>query len=266
MPASPPSSRMRTGDRSGHTLDRLVDVLAALVDAGRPLSAAELAERAGLPVSSTYRLVQSLERHDFVERRPRRGVTLGLRVLELARRAEDRLEPALLEPARAPMEELAREHGESVLLTAPVGISSIGLASVESPRPIRLTYGRWRLAPMHRGASGKVLLAHLEGEQAERVIAAAAAVEPDLDVEALRGELAEIRVRGHANSHGELDPGASGVAAPILDAQGRLLAGLTVAGPTERVRPAEPALAHAVVTAARTIEAAVGDAWATCSR
>jgi IclR family transcriptional regulator, acetate operon repressor len=198
-------------------------VLAALVDAGRPLSAAELAERAGLPVSSTYRLVQSLERHGFVERRPRRGVTLGLCVLEQ------------------------------------------GLASVESQRPIRLTYGRWRLAPMHRGASGKVLLAHLEGEQAERVIADSAAVEPDLDVEALRGEPAEIRARGHANSHGELDPGASGVATPILDAQGRLLAGLTVAGPTERVRPTEPALARAVVTAARTIEAAVGDAWATCS-
>jgi DNA-binding IclR family transcriptional regulator len=121
------------------TIDRVADVLAALADGDGPLGASELAERAGLPVSSTYRLVQSLERHGFVERRRRRGIALGLRVLELARRAEDRLEPALLAPARGPMEELARECGESVLLTAPAGTRSIGLASVESPRPIRLS-------------------------------------------------------------------------------------------------------------------------------
>ncbi len=249
------------GDRTGQTVDRLVDVLAALVEAGRPLAAGELAERAGLPVSSTYRLVASLERHGFVERRPRRGVALGLRVLELARRLEDRLGPALLEPSRSPMADLARECGESVLLTAPAGISSIGLASVEGPHAIRLSYGRWRLAPMHRGASGKILLAHLDDERAADVLAAAAAAEPGLDLESLRSELAAIRRHGHAVSHGELDEGASGVAAPILDRGGRLLAGISVAGPTERVRPAEPELVGAVVAAAHRIEDAVGDAW-----
>ena len=256
------TAAFRATEGPGQTIDRVADVLAALVEADGPLGAAELAERAGLPVSSTYRLVQALERHGFVERRPRRGIALGLRVLELARRAEDRLGPALLEPARRPMEELARECGETVLLTAPVGISSIGLASVESPRPVRLTYGRWRLAPMHRGASGKVLLAHVGGEQAARVLAAAAALDPAEDVDALRQELAEIRSRGYAVSHAELDAGASGVAAPILDAGGRLLGGLTAAGPTVRIRPAEQELAQAVAAAGLMISAAVGDAWA----
>ena len=245
----------------GQTVDRVVDVLAALVDADVLLSADDLAGRAGLPLSSTYRLVQSLERHGLVERRPRRGIALGLRVLELARRAEDRLGPALLEPARTPMEELARQCGETVLLTAPAGTRSIGLLSVESTQPIRLTYGRWRLAPMHRGASGKVLLAHLEGEPAARVLAAVEALEPDRDLRALRVELAAIRERGYATSHGELDSEASGVAAPVLDPGGRLLAGLTVAGPSGRIRPAERKLVDAVVVAARRIEAAVGDAW-----
>ncbi|HKI93620.1 MAG TPA: IclR family transcriptional regulator [Gaiellaceae bacterium] len=252
---------VRASDGAGQTIDRAADVLTALGAADGPLGATELAEHAGLPLSSTYRLVQSLERHGFVERRPRRGIALGLRVLELARRAEDRLELALLEPARGPMQELARECSESVLLTAPAGVSAIGLDSVEGSRPIRLTYGRWRLAPIHRGASGKVLLAHLDAEQAGRALDAAATLEPELDFDRLRRELAEIRRRGHAVSHGELDQGASGVAAPILDPSGRLLAGVTVAGPTERVRPAEAELGTAVTAAARRIETAVGDAW-----
>jgi DNA-binding IclR family transcriptional regulator len=236
--------------RPGRSLDRFVDVLAALVDAGEPLTATEVAERAGLPLSSTYRLVQSLERHGLVERRPRGTIALGLRVLELARHVEDGLRPTLLQPARPLMQDLAREHGETVLLTAPVGTSSIGLASVDSPQPIRLTYARWRLAPLTRGASGKALLAHLDDEWAERVLATAAA---DLDVATLRAELATIRARGYAVSTGELDAGASGVAAPVFDGSRRLLAALTIAGPTERIRPAEPALARAVVAAARDI-------------
>ena len=242
-------------------VDRIVDVLSALVDADAPLAADELARRTGIPVSSTYRLVRALERHGLVERRPRRGVSLGLRVLELARRTEDRLGPTLLDPARGTMEELAREYGETVLLTAAAGTRSIGLASVESPRPMRLTYGRWRLAPMHRGASGKVLLAHLETEQAERALAAAVALEPERDLSALHRELAEIRRRGYATSHAELDAGVSGVAAPIFDPTGRLLAGLTVAGPTARIGPAEPELARAVVGAASAVAEAVARSW-----
>ncbi len=244
----------RRAPRPAQALDRFVDVLAALVDAGGPLTAAELSRRAGFPLSSTYRLVQSLERHGFVERRPRGTIALGLRVLELARHVEDRLQPALLEPARPLMEQLAREHRETVLLTAPVGTSSIGLASVDSPQAIRLTYARWRLAPLTRGASGKVLLAHLDDERIESVLAAAG---PEVDVGALREELADVRARGYAVSTGELDPGASGVAAPVLDASRRLLAGLTVAGPTERIRAAEPELARAVVEATRTLGAVV---------
>jgi DNA-binding IclR family transcriptional regulator len=252
---------VRTAEGQGQTIDRIFDVLAALLEADVPLGAAELAERADLPVSSTYRIVQSLERHGLVERRPRRGVALGLRLLELARRVEDRIERMLLEPARAPMEELARACGETVLLTAPAGTRSIGLASVASPQPIRLTYGRWRIAPLHRGASGKVLLAHLEDEEAERALAAARTLEPGLDLRALLRELAAIREQGYAVSHGELDAGASGVAAPIREATGRLLAGLTVAGPTGRVRPAEQTLARSVSDAAHRIGVAVGDAW-----
>jgi DNA-binding IclR family transcriptional regulator len=185
--------------RPGRTLDRFVDVLTTLVEAGRPMSAAELADGAGLPLSSTYRLVQSLERHGFVERQPRGTIALGLRVLELARHVEDRLLPALLGPAAPVMEELAREHGETVLLTAPVGASSIGLASVDSPQPIRLTYARWRLAPLTHGASGKVLLAHHGEDRAEEVLGSA---NGGLDIDALRAELAQIRRRGYAVSTG----------------------------------------------------------------
>ena len=243
-------------------LDRTVALLAALAEARDPLPAGELAGRCDLPVSTTYRLVADLERHGLVAREGRRGVTLGLRVLELARSVEDRVESALVEPAREVLQALAREHGETAILTAPAGAYAIGLVSFESPRhAVRLSYGRWRVAPIHLGASGKVLLAHLDEAAAERVIAAPGPHPtggPGLDAATLRAQLAETRRHGYLVTHGELDEGATAAAAPVFDARGRPVAALSLAGPTPRMRRALEAIVPAVIDGARAIAARIG--------
>jgi len=240
-----------------HVLDRTVDLLAALGDARAPLAPAELAARCGLPSSTTYRLLADLELHGLVARDGRRGVTLGLRVLDFARSLEDRLEATLVQPARDVMAALAREHGETAILTAPGGTHAMGLASVESPQhAVRLSYDRWRTAPMHLGASGKVLLAHLDAAHAERILAAPPphpAGGPGIDEATLRAQIAATRRDGYLVTHGELDDGATAVAAPVLDARGRPLAALSLAGPTARMRAALEAIVPAVVQGARAI-------------
>lgn len=247
-------------ERGTRVLDRSLAMLFALGDADAPLPLAELAGRAGLPPSTAYRLADELEGHGLIERDDG-GLALGLRILELARRIEDRLAPSLLEPARGIMRELAHEQDETVLLTAPAGRFAIGLDAVEPPRPVRLSLGRWRVAPMHLGASGKVLLAFLPERAAERVLAAVdhgvTASGERVELERLRGELAKVRERGVVVTHGELDRGISGVAAPLLAARDRPLAGLTLAGPTDRIRPEAERLKGALQEAARAIEQAL---------
>jgi DNA-binding IclR family transcriptional regulator len=238
-------------------LDRTVELLTALADAGAPVAPAALAERCDLPPSTTYRLLADLEVHGLVARDGRRGVTLGLLVLDFARSLEDLLEETLVRPAREVMHALARAHGETALLTAPGGTHAMCLASVESPQhAVRLSYDRWRTAPMHLGASGKVLLAHLDEAHAERILAAPpphpAGGEP-VDDAALRAQIAATRRDGHLVTDGELDEGATAVAAPVLDARGRPVAALSVAGPTERMRPALGAIVPAVRAGAAEI-------------
>ena len=241
-------------------LDRSLAMLFELGDADGPLPVTEVARRADLPSSTAYRLVDELEGHGLIERDDG-GLGLGLRILELARRIEDRLAPGLLEPARGIMRELAREQDETVLLTAPAGPFAIGLDSVEPPRRVRLSLGRWRVAPMYLGASGKVLLAFLPPRSAERVLAsvdgAVQASGRPVEVEGLRRELALVRERGFVVTHGELDRGVSGVAAPVLAPGGRPVAGLTLAGPTDRIGAEAERLNEAVREAARAIEQAL---------
>ena len=105
---------------------------------------------------------------------------------------------------------------------------------------------------MHLGASGKVLAAYLEPAERERLLAA-----PDDDALAASAR-ADPRPRLGDHQRRARRRGRARVAAPVLDARGRLLAGLSLAGPTERMRAAGlDAMVTAVRAAAAQIEARI---------
>jgi IclR family transcriptional regulator, KDG regulon repressor len=231
-------------------LQRAVELLGRLGDRPTELTVAELASGAGMPTSTAYRLVAELEQHGLVQRGPDRTVALGTRLVALGRSAEEALRERLVDPAREVMAALSDRLGETTLLTAPCGLEGMVLHSVETERhSVRLSYTLYRRAPMHRGASGKILAAYLDGPERERLLEAVGSP-------SLRRELQRIRRDGFAFTVGELDAGAAALAAPILDRRGRIAAGLSVAGPAERVAADPERLRPVVLEAAQTIERA----------
>ncbi len=228
-------------------LQRAVELLARLGEEPAPETVAELADDAGMPTSTAYRLLAELEAHGLVARGPDHAVALGTRLVALGRSAEAGLHARLVAPAAALMEELSHRTGETVILTAPCGLEALVLHVVETERhSVRLSYARFRRAPMHRGASGKILAAYLEPAELERLVAATGRPE-------LVEELAVIRADGYAFTAGELDAGAAAVAAPVLDRRGRILAGLSIAGPEQRIVEDVAGAAAAVVETAGRI-------------
>jgi DNA-binding IclR family transcriptional regulator len=231
-------------------LQRAVELLGRLGDEPAELTVAELASGAGMPTSTAYRLLAELEQHGLVQRGPDRTVALGTRLVALGRTAEEALRERLVEPAREVMASLSDRLGETALLTAPCGLEGMVLHSVETERhSVRLSYTLYRRAPMHRGASGKILAAYLDGPERERLLRAVGS-------SSLERELRRIRRAGFAFTVGELDPGAAGLAVPILDRRGRIAAGLSIAGPAERVAADPEQLRPVVLRAAQTIERA----------
>lgn len=229
-------------------LQRAVELLGRLGEQPGDLTVAELASDAGMPTSTAYRLLAELEQHGLVQRGPDRTVALGTRLVALGRTAEQTLRERLVEPARDVMAQLSERVGETALLTAPCGLEGIVLHVVETERhSVRLSYALYRRAPMHRGASGKILAAYLDDPERERLLDA-------VGTPSLARDLARIRRRGFAFTAGELDPGAAGLAVPILDRRGRIAAGLSVAGPIERLSAGPARLRPIVAAAAAAIE------------
>jgi DNA-binding IclR family transcriptional regulator len=231
-------------------LERAVELLHHIGRQPADPTVAELATEAGMPTSTAYRLLAELEQHGLVQRGPDSTVALGTRLVALGRTAEAGLRERVVEPAATVMRELSEEVGETVILTAPCALEAIVLHVVEAERhSVRLSYTVFRRGPMHRGASGKIVAAFLDPAERRRVVEAVGA--PGLE-----DELDAIRRDGLVVTVAELDEGAAAVAAPILDRRGRLVAGLSVAGPADRISARVPALRAEVSAAARKVQRA----------
>ncbi len=140
-------------------------------------------------------------------------------------------------PTRGKARELAQRTHETAMLMAPTGGQAICLEYIESPRPIRLSFERGRVMPLYAGAASKILLAFLDDRERKRTLAAAegAVLENGRVISSaeLSAELTEIEKAGYCVSEGEVNVDTVGVAAPVFRRR-RLVAGLTLAGPSRR--------------------------------
>lgn len=211
-----------------------------LYDSSIPfLTVAEISKRLGYSQSKAYRLVRTLNQFGFLKEEDGTArYVLGLTVLRLGLLAKNQFNIAEL--ARPFMRELSLRTKETVLLTAVHGTRGIVLERVESEEPVRYSvFQPGATLPLHGGASSKILMAFLPEEEWDEIIAKERlrrfTSNTIVDPGALKAHLRQIRKKGIAFSDQEVDRGARAVAAPILDLNGALIAGLSVAGPAYRI-------------------------------
>lgn len=220
-------------------------MLRVLEEVGRrqPVSLGELAAIFERPKTTVHRALVTLHEAGWIwpSGHERTRWVLTPRVVGLARRAGDAL--GVREVARPIMERLRDEATESVLLAIGDDRTWTVVDLVEGRRPVRFVPNDvvgYRY-PLHAGANGKVILAHLEPSRLEAYLQ-----EPlerltqhtVVDADALRAELARVRVDGYAATKGETnDEEAAGVAAPIFDLLGEVTASVAVAYPAHRSSP-----------------------------
>ena len=204
------------------------------------LSGTEIAERLGVVRSTAYRYLQSLVSSRFLEEAPGGGFRLGLRILEIARIA--RRSYGLSEVALPVMTALSDDVQETVLLTRRVGDLVVCVDRAESgSRVVRISYERGTTLPINAGASAQVLLAWSPPEEGRRILESTSlrrfTPQTLLDVDALVRRLDRIREDGYAVTRAEVDHDVLGIAAPIRDQTGRVVAAVSVAALATRVAP-----------------------------
>ncbi|WBB82505.1 helix-turn-helix domain-containing protein [Micromonospora sp. WMMD882] len=186
MPPGGPTGG-RAGGETAQTLDRGLRLLHLVADATGGLTVTEAAHRLGIGRAAVYRLVSALTEHGMLRRDGAGRLRLGAGVLHLARRAQ----PLLAEGALPALRRLAEQSGATAHLTIVEGGEGVALAVVEpSWTSFHVAYRSGSRHPLERGAAGRAILAGRAGSA------------------------------GPVTTAGELQPGAYGVAAPVLGVPG----------------------------------------------
>jgi DNA-binding IclR family transcriptional regulator len=166
--------------------------------------------------------------------------------------------------ARPFLEELAAKSGETALLATLAGDApaAVYIAKVESQNPIRYTARIGERRPLYCSAIGKLLLAYLEPARRQEYLKTTRlkAFTPQTLVTraALRRVLDEIRITGLSVSVDEIAEGAAGIAAPIFDRHGVVMAGLVLGATSQRVQAEQARLAALVVDTAHELSRVMG--------
>jgi IclR family transcriptional regulator, acetate operon repressor len=229
-------------DTGTQAIDRAAQLLVRVVESSSPLAVGELAERSGLPKSTTSRLVGALERQGLVQRLGDRGrLRPGPVLLRYAQRGVP--DGNLVELAGPALRRLAEASGETINLGVPTPLGVEHLAQRDSRHFVGGTNWVGRRVPHELTANGKVFLAH-------------GAAISDAVPEA---ELTAIRERGWASAVDELEDGLAALAAPVFGPGGDAVAALSVSGPTIRLTPRRiEELAPLLVEQARLLSARLG--------
>jgi IclR family transcriptional regulator, acetate operon repressor len=259
----PPPARPRVESRIGHrAANRVVDILELLAASRDGMALREVSAQLEAPKSSLLPLLRALTTRGYLEQVRTGEYRLGPQALVLGAGSAAHLE--LADVARPALGELMRRTGETVFLgtLAADGASVVFVDKAESEQIIRYSAGVGDRRPLHATSTGKAILAFLPVEQREALLGtlplARHTERTVTSLAALRGSLEETRRTGVCVSLDELVRGASGVAAPIFDRQGRVAGACAVGGPTDRVRPRLRQLAAEVKDTARRISTLLG--------
>ena len=250
------------GDRYAvRAVVRVMDILDLLQHSPNGRSLLEVSEAAGLPRSSTYRYLSTLETRGYVQRDGASGpYRFGLAFLP----SHARYLEVLAARARPVMEGLRDRLGETINLGVLDGNRVVYLEILESNKAVRLAARRGDRDPLHSTALGKAIASRIGRDEVVAILAAEGMPKrtPKTITDEARylSELDKIRAQGFALDLGENEEDGRCVAVPL--ANSRVLAAISLSAPAPRLEAdLMEGIAAELMSAARRIQADGEGRW-----
>jgi DNA-binding IclR family transcriptional regulator len=240
--------------------DRLLMAL-ALFTIERPQWTVEAsAEELGVSPQTAYRYFKQLTGAGLITPVAGAGYTLGPAIIQMERQIQ--ATDPMLTAARTVMVDLIQHavEGSTAILCRLFHDRVMCMHQVMSRGPQEpVSYERGRLMPLYRGATAKIILAHLPTRTLKSLFAhdaaeiTAAGLGSSFDE--FRRALSALRRAGICITHGEVDAGRTGIGVPIFDRDGAVLGSLSLALPSARADEALiTRIAPLVAAGARAVE------------
>lgn len=247
---------------SVRAVERAFVLLEALGRSEQGLTLSQLARRLTIPRSTAYCLLETLERCGYLHHeRPGGRYTLSLKLFSLANSALHAI--ALRKQAAPVLWDLMRKTRLTVHLGILEHHEVVLVDRVEPPSPVRIATWLGKRMGVHCTALGKALTAWLPEADIDRLIRERGLLRHNentiVSARRLKEELRAVRVLGYAVDNEEEEIGMRCVGAPVFDADGRVIAAVSVAGTSNQIDEANvQELAAKVKAAAKAISESCG--------
>lgn len=214
-------------------VDRVVSILSLLQQSVDGVAVAAIADATGLPSSSVFRYLRTLEKATYVERDP---ATAAFRVGPGFVGMQSSGLEVLRERVRPWLQKLRDELKETTSLGILDDAGVIYVDIIDSRHVVRLAVAQGSRDPLHSTALGKAIAAGLSDDRVREMLDRAGMPERTpttiTTIGAFRDELARVRELGYAVDNGENDADVRGVAVPILTSG--LPAAISLSAPAAR--------------------------------
>lgn len=243
---------------SEHLVPALDKALSLLEHLGRNpggFTQAELAATLDISPSTCYRILQTLQRHDFVKKQGGGRFDISGGLLSAALRLADRVRR--FEQAQPVLEALAAKTGLACKLSIRQGFEQLTIARAESPRAVAVSGKVGARFPVIEGSVGAALLCDEEPEELAALQAHCPGGIPEsCDLALLATRIAEIRRRGCILNSADNRWHVEALSTPVREASGQVLAALTLLGFTGQLADVA-ALTPELLAAAREVAARI---------
>lgn len=244
------------------SIKRTIQVLNSFAVKEKELGVTELSKIVNLNKSAVHRILVTLNDEGLVvKNQVSQKYYLGIKLFELGCIAQKKME--IRNCALPIMKELVEKTEESVDLNIISNRKRVSIEKIESFHSIRNVIELGKNLPLYTGGSGKVLLAFLPDEEIDKFIQEEKLISftqnTITDPVKLKENLKEIRKKGYGIAFEERILGGVSIGAPIWNYMGRVVASLSISGPSTRFTEQKiPIFISLVIEAAKKISVLLG--------
>lgn len=244
------------------SLQRAIDIIDVFDSANTELSLHEISQKVGLNKTTVFGLLKTLLANSYINQNQAGGkYRLGIKFLEKGSLVSEGLDLRMI--CRPYLYALTGKYREASHLCLYQQGEVYIIDKVEAPDAYLIMSSKiGRMVPFHATASGKMVLAYLNKNKANSILAA---IELErftdktiTEVDLLKKALALIREQGYSLEEEEIEKSAYSIAAPIFNHLGRITGSISLSGPTIRIKDNQEEIIQELLHISKIISGELG--------
>jgi DNA-binding IclR family transcriptional regulator len=228
-----------TSEYNVRAVERAIQILECFDDEHPERGVSEIAQAVDLHKATVHRIVTTLLNYGYLERaQDGQKYRLGLKLSSLGARVLRGMD--LRREALPYMTQLVQQWGETVDLAIFDKGEVFYIEVLQGNHALTIAASVGQHLPAHCTASGKLFLAHLSPQELDDFLGKPLVTYTEKTVispDEIRGQIDQFRKQRYSEDCEEFEPGICAVSAPIYDAEGAMIAAMSIPYPSSRVTP-----------------------------